>query len=235
MTQQKPQNWLASEKPGQDWPLIHYAAIHYRPGNPHGDIRINWELNRLQFLPGMASNDEDSTRRIIEDWLEKNPYAHGPAYVASMEVALRWFSIYWAVCFFRRPLEKTFEKQIAGLAVSSGRFIEKRLSTHSSAGNHLILEAVGLFWIGHALSFSEAGRRWKEQSRHILRDQILRQIYPDGAPKEQSFWYLGFVLGALYLYLLLEERKQIFPGSRGKDQKGGGFHPGRDASGRIVP
>lgn len=110
----------------------------------------------------MAVAHEDLANNIIVDWLAKNPYLHGPGYLASMEVALRWFSIYWAVCLFNKPLETDLKQDLCGLAVASGRFIESHLSTHSSAGNHLIIEAVGLFWIGKALEKYKMGTSWIE-------------------------------------------------------------------------
>ena len=205
----KPFDWYFSDDGGSRWPACHYAKIDYRSGNTYGDVRINWELNRLQFLPAMAVTDEDLAKNIIKDWLEKNPYLHGPGYVASMEVALRWFSIYWAVCLFKKQLDASFRRALAGLAVASGKFIESRLSTHSSAGNHLIIEAVGLYWLGKALENSQPGIQWIYKAREVLWEQTIRQINPDGSNQEQSFWYHGFVLDALLHYLLLEERAMI--------------------------
>jgi hypothetical protein len=143
------------------------------------------------------------------DWLDKNRFMHGPAYIASMEVALRWISIYRAICLFKKPLETALRAKLIGLALSSGKFIERRLSTHSSAGNHLIVESVGLFWIAKALAGSPIGRRWKKKARTILWKEIVNQIHPDGSSKEQSFWYLGFVLDAVLNYYQLEERAAI--------------------------
>ena len=93
----KPLDWYFSDDGGLRWPACHYAKIDYRPGNPFGDVRINWELNRMQFLPAIAVTDEDLAKSILADWLIKNPYLHGPSYLSSMEVALRWISIYRAV------------------------------------------------------------------------------------------------------------------------------------------
>ena len=206
----QPINWFFSSNGNNiNWPKSHYASINYRPGNPYGDIRVNWELNRLQFLPAMAVNDEGLAKRLLSDWLEKNPYLHGPSYISSMEVALRWLSIYWAVCLFKQPLSQDLEKSIIGLAITSGKFIERHLSTHSSGGNHLIAEAVGLFWIGQAFNESKRGGRWISKARKILFEQVTKQINPDGTNQEQSFWYLGFVVDLLFHYLLLEEKRMV--------------------------
>ena len=204
-----PIDWHFSDNSGKRWPACHYARINYRPGNPYGDVRVNWELSRLQFLPAMAATDEDLAKSILADWLVKNPYLHGPGYLVSMEVALRWISIYWAVCLFKEPIDASLRQDLAGLAIASGKFIESRFSTHSSAGNHLIVEAVGLFWIGKALQKEKTGKRWLRKAREILWKQTLIQLNPDGTNQEQSFWYLGFVVDALFHYLLLEDRRVI--------------------------
>lgn len=208
----KPIDWFFSFPSEKRWPTSHYATIDYRPGNQFGDVRINWELNRLQFLPGMARDDEELAKRILSDWMEKNRFLRGPAYIASMEVALRWISIYRAFCLLKTPIDESLKRKIIGLAVASGRFIESRLSTHSSAGNHLIVESVGLFWIGRALEESYIGKSWKKKARFLLNREILNQINPDGSSREQSYWYLGFVLDAVFHYFILENRQNIKQG-----------------------
>lgn len=205
-----PIDWLVADTAEESrWPLVHHSYIDYRPGNSCGDIRINWELNRLQFLPSLAVFDERRAKAILADWLKNNPYPFGPSYVSSMEVAIRWFSIYWTISILKELIERELLQDFTGLAMVSGRFIENHLSTHSSAGNHLILESVGLFWIGKALEKHRIGSRWAEKGRRLLWEQILAQINPDGSNKEQSFWYLGFVLDAIFHYLLLEDRAII--------------------------
>jgi hypothetical protein len=158
-------DWYFSDQDNIKWPVSHYSKINYRPDNPYGDVRINWELSRLQFLPAMAISDEKLAKSIIKDWMTKNPYVHGPAYLSSMEVALRWLSIYWAACLLKQPLEKHFEMDLTGLAVASGKFIESHFSTHSSAGNHLIVEAVGLLYLAGADAGSETQRQPNDRAR----------------------------------------------------------------------
>jgi len=204
-----PINWHFSNLVRKQWPIIHYSKIDYRPGNPYGDVRINWELNRLQFLPFIAIANGELARSILLDWLHKNPYQQGPAYLSAMEVAIRWMSVYRTASILGQKTDKLLNRKLTGLAIVSGKFIEKHLSTHSSAGNHLIVEAVGLFWIGRALEKYNLGQRLLRKSRKILPAQICRQINPDGTNKEQTLWYLSFVLDAVFHYFLLEDQEQI--------------------------
>lgn len=203
-----PIDWYFSEE-SSGWPKEHHGKVNYRPGNPYGDIRMNWELNRLQFLPLMALSNDGLALAIIDEWFQKNPYLQGPSYCSAMEVALRWISIYWAGCLLKEHIHDRLLKEIEGFGVASGSFIEKRLSTHSSAGNHLIIEATGLFWIGKALEGTDRGQTWLRKARTILWEQIPRQIFPDGVGREQSHWYLGFILDAILHYFLLEDRDLI--------------------------
>ena len=203
--------WFNSETEKQPWPNCHFGKIDYRPGNLHGDIRINWELNRLQFLPLMAKIDEKRTIIILEDWLNNNPFPFGPSYISAMEVAIRWVNIYWTCCLLKSKLTDHVMKALIGLALKSGEYIENRLSSHSSAGNHLIIEGLGLYWLGKALNGNSLAQRWEELGRSILRREVLRQINPDGTNKEQTLWYLGFVLDAIEHYLLIEDLEIVPP------------------------
>jgi len=169
-------DWYFSGQDNIRWPDWHYSKINYRPGNPYGDVRINWELNRLQFLPVMAVTDEYLAKNILEDWMAKNPFAHGPAYLSSMEVALRWLSVYWTACLFKQPIEKHLEADLTGLAVASGKFIESRLSTHSSAGNQS-------GWV--VLDRKGPGRKWRRKSMDKKGEE---HINGTGAKTDKPGW-----------------------------------------------
>ena len=66
-----------------------------------------------------------------------------------------------------------------------------------------------MFWIGKALQKEKIGNEWIEKARKILWKQVLVRLNPDGTNQEQFFWYLGFVVDALFHYLLLEDRQVI--------------------------
>ncbi len=73
--------------------------------------------------------------------------------------------------------------------------------------------------LGKSLENNKLGIRWISKARRILWEQIKRQINPDGSNREQSFWYLGFVIDALLHYVLLEEREKIPTGIRHRIEK----------------
>src|SRR5262249_6673993 len=85
-------------------------------------------------------------------------------------------------------------ERILSSAYLHAREIARKYSRASSANNHLIGEATGVwvascYWPG--LDPDGRGRR---ESREILRDEIEAQTSPDGGTREQAIGYHLFVL-----------------------------------------
>jgi hypothetical protein len=188
-------SWL--EGANGQWPLRPSALLSYRPDNPHGDVRPVWELSRLQFLPGLANADPARAQGVLAHWMRSNPYRWGPNWMSAMEVALRWVSVYRAACLMKLPAD--MEREVVGLGVASGRFISHHLSLGSSAGNHLVAEALGLVWCGVAVGHEA----WIEEGERLLNEQLPRQIQSDGTGVEQTIWYLGLIVDAALHWDLL--------------------------------
>jgi len=89
-------------------------------------------------------------------------------------------------------------------------FISNNFSRYSSANNHLIGEATGLFIASIVWQFREKSKAWQKKSYQILLEQIERQNYGDGVNKEQAFSYQQFVLDFFLLAGLLGERNGLF-------------------------
>ncbi|MEE9293751.1 MAG: alginate lyase family protein [Phycisphaerae bacterium] len=72
--------------------------------------------------------------------------------------------------------------------------ISRKYSRFSSANNHLVGEAAGVFIGSSYFSHLRDAPRWRAQSREILLREILAQTHPDGGTREQAFGYHLFVL-----------------------------------------
>lgn len=198
--------WKLAPDTRRHWPSIFFNSISYRSGNPYGDVRIAWEPSRLQQLVALALASQDSrlsvskeAANIIEiqlsDWLESNSYLEGIHYISSMECGLRIISLCYALDIARKHFQSDSRVWNDGvnLIEAHALLIEKRLSLHSSSGNHTISEAVGLLYAG--VNFPELIRaeKWKAKALSLLREESDRQILADGGSIEQSYWYLLFV------------------------------------------
>ncbi|CAG0938099.1 Heparin-sulfate lyase [Gammaproteobacteria bacterium] len=195
------QFWHTDPLSGVVWPRS--GPIDYRPGNPHGDVRVIWEINRLQHLFGVALIAHDSTVHreraiaLIEsqllDWWQANPPGAGVNYLSAMEAALRLVSLCHAFDLARPWLRTPVRDILAAIVVSHATFIEGHLSLYSSAGNHTIAEAVGLLYAGTLFPECKAAGRWRGTGRRLLASESARQVLADGGGLEQATWYLLFI------------------------------------------
>jgi len=69
----------------------------------------------------------------------------------------------------------------------------------SSANNHLIGEAAGVFIATSYFQGLQSAEKWREGSYKILEREIIEQTYSDGCTREQALGYHLFVLQFFFL------------------------------------
>lgn len=193
--------WHRDPFHGTDWPRE--GRIDYRPGNSHGDVRVVWEINRLQHLFSLAviaSEDPAACKQAVAlietqllDWWQANPPGQGVNYLSAMEEALRLISLLHAFDLVRTEISAEVVDTLAELVTGHALHIERRLSLYSSAGNHTIAEATGLLYAGLLFPECKASERWYRKARQLLATEASRQILNDGGGLEQAIWYLLFI------------------------------------------
>jgi hypothetical protein len=78
-------DWHKDYKNGRQAPVIYCKDIDYRDLNQVGDFKYIWEINRHLFLITLAKAYfitqnpvyKNETIRLIEDWIDHNPYKQG--------------------------------------------------------------------------------------------------------------------------------------------------------------
>lgn len=219
-----PSVWHEALDTHRAWPQVFFNRIPYREGNPYGDIRIAWEPSRLQQLIalGLLAQDRgpEMRRRAVAQlegqflsWVEANPFLTGIHYISVMECGLRILSLCHAVDLVREWLQDAERIWTCVIDVigNHARLIHKRLSVHSSAGNHTVAEAAALVYAGILFPEMEEAARWRVDGLSLLEQEAPRQILPDGGGSEQSFCYLRFVsdLYGLVVMLLKHQQRNI--------------------------
>lgn len=191
-------------------PLVFGKTINYRDFSKVGDIKYVWELNRhLQlvtvgqayFLSGQAHYLEGLHKQLIS-WFKECPYMLGPNWSSSLELGIRlinWAIVWQLVGGTEGPLFKIKEgQQLRELWLKSiyqhCDFIDGHWSRFSSANNHLIGEAAGLFIASVTWPYWDKSSAWKKKSYRILLEEIFKQNTSDGVNKEQAISYQQFVL-----------------------------------------
>jgi len=220
--------WHKAPDTGQQWPRTFFASIPHRTGNPFGDVRIAWEPSRLQHLVllGLLADRRGGTRGdeaaiLLKDqlcsWTEANPPLHGIHYLSAMECALRILAVCHATDLARETLIRLGQaepvwRSLLGLVESHAAFIARRLSRHSSLGNHTVAEGAGLLYAGVLFPELEDAALWSETGLSLLEQEADHQIAADGGGVEQSFRYLQFIVDLYGLVIaLLTHRRRAVP------------------------
>lgn len=201
-------DWHLDPATGQRWPDDRYCFdISYRHADEYGDVKNVWELSRLQYLQPVAAYalvSEDAAaistcERHLDSWIAANPVYRGVHWSSGIEVAFRIVSILVVLGLIG---DRFSERSRAGLMRSlyqHGWWLARYPSRHSSANNHLVAEAAGLFMLGTLCPGLPGASRWAAYGRAVLERECQRQIHADGVGAEQSPAYAALTVEWLLL------------------------------------
>jgi hypothetical protein len=194
-----------------------FSSIRGNDDDP--DIRAVWEPARLQHVATLLTyarlNPESAlsgkcsgaARKLLFDWLAKNPFLYGPHYISVMECGLRIPVFIYALKSL--SLDEQESARIISAMFHHAWWIEKRLSLYSSLGNHTVCECVGLVFAGALFRNSQEGQRWLKKGLGLLGQELDHQLLPDGGPAEQSLNYHRFVLDLYWLAVDFLEKNSL--------------------------
>jgi len=217
-----PAVWHKAPDTKKQWPQVFFGSIPYRQGNPYGDVRVAWEPSRLQHLlvfALLARQKPAVEGRLavallqaqLTSWTRANPPLTGIHYISAMECGLRILAVCHALDLVRTQLSEPLQtwRELAEMVNSHAHFIEKRLSLHSSAGNHTIAECAGLVYAGVLFPELPRAKHWTSLGLRVLEQEGRRQILPDGGGVEQSLWYHMFVVDLYGLVCALLQNRNM--------------------------
>ena len=189
------------------------STIDYRDERVVGNIKYLWEPNRHLHLPTLAqahaltgdSRYSLAIQRHIDSWIEQCPVGRGPNWVSPLELGIRLinWSLTWQLLgglrarLFAMPDGEAFRDRWLRSIYQHVQMIASNLSRYSSANNHLIGEAAGVYVAASTWPMWPQVTAWGERCRRILEEECLRQNAADGGNREQAFAYQTFVLDLL--------------------------------------
>lgn len=204
-----PQKWHFDPVMGRSWPADRYCySIPYRIAPDFGDVKYVWELNRLQYLQPIAAlaaiTDDTAERQFcaheLNSWIQFNPPYRGVNWASGIELALRLVSILVVVSLIGADAFTPAQRRRINLSLAAhGYWLMRYPSRFSSANNHLIAEAGGLYLLGSLFPDHNRARQYSEYGRKVLCRETFLQILEDGVGAEQSPTYLAFVVEWLLL------------------------------------
>lgn len=206
-------------------PLTFGKRIDYRDERLVGNIKYLWEPNRHLELVTLAqayalTSDNRYLLEVgqrIDSWLEQCPYPYGANWASSLEIGIRLinWSLVWQLIGGKDSALFSGEEGAARLSrwldsiYQHSHFIRHYYSRYSSANNHLIGEAAGVFIAACTWPYWRVFSKWGEEARLILNDAAEAQTHADGVNREQAVAYQQFVLDFFILAALAARARGV--------------------------
>lgn len=214
-------DWHQDFKSEYKWPKEHYSRIKIVDLGNRADVKIPWELSRLQFVTtrGRAywltgeSKFKEQFIFDVADWIKNNPIDYGVNWTCSMEVAIRAINIIWGMNFFggRGELPAEFITEVIRSLYYHAIHIERNLEVIDSGSNtnHLLSNYLGLFYIGLLFPEFDKSDKWLLSAIRGLEKEIELQILEDGADYECSMSYHRLVLEIFLSAFILGTKNKV--------------------------
>jgi Heparinase II/III-like protein/Heparinase II/III N-terminus len=200
-----PPRWNVDPRTGTEAPLVFGKELNYRDPALVGDVKYLWEPNRHLELVTLAqawhlTHEERyvlGCRTLLDSWFSQCPYPRGVNWCVSLEHAMRLvnWSFAWFLLggessvIFEGDTGRAFRARWLESIYQHCHFIPRHWSRHSSANNHLLGEATGLFVASLSWPLWRESAQWERESRAELEREAVGQTYADGVNKEQAIWY----------------------------------------------
>lgn len=217
----QPIDWQLDFKSGFRWD----ARIWYKK-QPYGhlpgvDIKVPWELARLQHLVQLAifaiKSPVQRIPNILEfkdqilDFMAQNPPRMGVNWVCTMDVGIRAVNILISFDLFKQLdfehyLDNDFEKNLSKYVHEHGKHIIENLEYFGEySGNHYYANLAGLIFIGAYLKSTPLTDQWLLFGYSELLSEFDRQFASDGGHFERSTCYHRLMLEmTAYTFAIIE-------------------------------
>lgn len=201
-----PIDWQLDFKSGYRWSeKAWYLDISYAYG-PGVDIKVPWELARLQHLPWLglaqALTPQPGSaspvyarefRNQVLDFIANNPPGFGVNWRCTMDVAIRAANLLLAYDLFRAGgmvFDPDFDVVFMRSILEHGRHIVANLEWDEELhGNHYLANIAGLAFVAAYLPRSAETDAWLAFSAQELVREVAHQFNADGTNFEASVCY----------------------------------------------
>jgi hypothetical protein len=192
-----PIDWQLDFKSGYRWREDHLSGTLRYGHEPGVDVKVPWELARMQHLPWLAMFGDDAAtqefRNQVLDFAAANPPGYGVNWLCTMDVAIRAANILMAYDLFvaqGSQFDEVFLGEFHALIMAHGKHIMGNLEWHDvHRGNHYLADIVGLLFVAAYLPKGEQSDTWLNFAIRQLIKEVEHQFTPDGANFEASTSY----------------------------------------------
>jgi hypothetical protein len=205
----RPIDWQLDFKSGHRWDEgTWHGRIRYG-GLPGVDVKVPWELARMQHLPQLAwayalagagepgfAPAEAYARELrnqVLDFIATNPPRYGVNWAMPMDVGIRvanWLAARDLFLAFGAEFDAAFEAELARSVHAHAAHLASHLEWNGGQrGNHYLANVVGLLFAAAYLPRSAQVDAWLAFAVQALVDETVHQFTPDGTCFEASVPY----------------------------------------------
>lgn len=199
-----PIRWNHEHNKNASTPTGYAGDIDYRDYDETGDCKWVWELNRHHQLVVLGrgyllTGHEAYAREVVDQllsWIDACPFGTGMNWRSPLEHSIRLINWAYALELIgpadvvdeaaRRRIESSIYQHIWD--------VSRKYSRYSSANNHLIGEAAGVFVAACRFPHLPNATAWRSEAQRILIEEIANQVDSDGVHRELATGYHLFVL-----------------------------------------
>jgi len=205
----RPIDWQLDFRSGWRWREDVYAFDQPIPVHRGADVKVPWELARLQHLPQLAlcallaaagrsglraaETYAREARAQILDFLAANPPRFGINWACPMDVGIRAANMALAVDLLAAAgiaVDAPFAAAFCRSLRDHARHIASHLEwSESGRSNHYLGDLIGLLWAAASLPADAESDAWLAFAARELIGECERQFLPDGGNYEGSTAY----------------------------------------------
>jgi hypothetical protein len=204
-----PVRWNHDHERDVATPLWLSQSIDYRDYAVTGDCKVVWEPSRHHQLVVLArayraTGDRAFALEVasqVASWIDQCPFGRGMQWRSPLEIAIRAINWVWAYDLIREAavFDEALRRRFIESLYRHVWEISRKFSQGSSANNHVIGEAAGVFVACSYFPQLDDTGLWRERSAEILEQEMHLQSFDDGGGREQAFGYHNFV-SQFFLY-----------------------------------
>ena len=197
------------------WPHRYFSFIDFVAADKHCDVKIPWELGRLQYLLWLAEGYlfDPSARdtfvakyvAIVEDWIESNRPGIGVNWTSAMEVAIRGLNLMLSAAVLADDLPAGTRALVVQSLADHYAFLRRFPELSDVPGNHYLTDLLGEVGLSivvgeggdfaHAIEtfIAEADRQFEPDGCHIERAPVYHRLCTDMVAMAAAFaaWKTG--------------------------------------------
>jgi hypothetical protein len=186
--------------------IIPKSCSKYSNECPFPEIKVPWELSRLQHLFSLGigyrhaqrANDHERATHYahafqeqISSWMKNNPFARGVNWLNPMEVAIRGINLVWAFHFFKNEphISLSWWQEYVCMLYDHAIYLESNWEVSDKPNNHYISDLVGYLYLSSLLVDIKKIYQTQKQVITNLTTQFKHQTLIDGTCYEGSTNY----------------------------------------------